>query len=155
MFQLLDTFFSFLARKTDFYTGGEEGAAEKLVNSSFQKHASSANAERARKAQEKIEREKKMREKAAAQTVKQDPGSIREVTDEEAAQIQMEIDKEKKEKDKKVPESKAKPEIVEDEDEVSLILSYNVLRKTPVMRSSDFFFIESWYLEVLEDLRDY
>lgn len=29
--QLLDTIFSFLARKTDFYTGGGEGAAEEVI----------------------------------------------------------------------------------------------------------------------------
>ena len=36
--EMLDVIFSFLARKTDFYTGGGEGAAEQLVLEKFKKH---------------------------------------------------------------------------------------------------------------------
>ena len=36
--EMLDVIFSFLARKTDFYTGGGEDAAEKLVITRLQMH---------------------------------------------------------------------------------------------------------------------
>lgn len=54
--ELLDTIFSFLARKTDFYTGGGEGAAEKLVTSKFKKYEATALA---KAASEKAERQNK------------------------------------------------------------------------------------------------
>ena len=46
---MLDVIFSFLARKTDFYTGGGEEAAQKLVLEKYMKHGESARAEAAKK----------------------------------------------------------------------------------------------------------
>ena len=38
VFDVLDTLFSFLARKTDFYYGGEKGQAEKILLEKFKKY---------------------------------------------------------------------------------------------------------------------
>lgn len=40
--QLLDVFFSFLGRKTDFYTGALDNAAEKMVMTKFKDHRKKA-----------------------------------------------------------------------------------------------------------------
>ena len=47
--EMLDIIFEFLARKTDFYTGGGEGTAEKLVLEKFRKHGKAAWEEQKRK----------------------------------------------------------------------------------------------------------
>ena len=48
--EMLDVIFSFLARKTDFYTSGlEDGKAEKLIKAAFKKHSASAEEEAAKK----------------------------------------------------------------------------------------------------------
>lgn len=96
---LLDTIFSFLARKTDFYTGGGDGAAEKLVNSKFKKHEATAltkiniareeRAEQMRKHKERIEKKKKKEE---AESTADNECKIVELTDEQADKLQAELD---------------------------------------------------------------
>ncbi|CAB0034189.1 unnamed protein product [Trichogramma brassicae] len=97
---LLETIFSFLARKTDFYTGGEDNAAEKLVMKVFKKHqktaleiSSAKKAERAEQERKRKERlEKKRKEEEAAFEVKNDDSKIVELTDEQADKLQKELD---------------------------------------------------------------
>ena len=60
---MLDVIFSFLARKTDFYTGGGEDAARQLVLDKFIKHGESARAEAAKKKARNEEIDRKMRER--------------------------------------------------------------------------------------------
>lgn len=102
--QLLDTLFSFLARKTDFYTGGGSGVAEKLLMEKFRTHEKHANVkiqqEKARKAREEAilaERKAKQhaRESADVSATSEDEPKIRELTDEEAAQLQKKLDESK------------------------------------------------------------
>lgn len=131
--ELLDTIFSFLARKTDFYTGGGEGAAEKLVTSKFKKYeatalakAASEKAERAEQEKRRKERlEKKKREEKVEEDKFNSESKIVELTDEQAAKLQEEIDSKKSVKESPaVPgpsgdnaESSKKEEDAEDEEE--------------------------------------
>eukprot|EP00667_Euglena_gracilis_P014847 EG_transcript_15405 len=88
---LMDTFFGFLARKTDFFIGAGAPEAEKAVLKSFQKWSDTAQEalkqkkaeqERARKQKEAREAEEaRKRAEAAAQP------KIQEITDEEEAEI--------------------------------------------------------------------
>jgi len=112
--EMLDVIFSFLARKTDFYTSGlEDGKAEKLINAAFKKHSASAEEEAAkkkarylemnRKQKERAEKERLQDEEEAKKTAKvnktdNSDSRIVEATDEEADNFMN-----KGEKDKGIP----------------------------------------------------
>jgi len=97
---ILDTFFGFLQRKTDFFTGGQdEKSAEELILKHYRKHAKVglkrrqetneknriADEERKKKAEEKKKQDEE--EYAARQKAMAQEPQIEEVTDEEAAKI--------------------------------------------------------------------
>jgi len=89
--EMLEIIFSFLARKTDFYTGGGEGSAEKLVLDKFRKNGASAWEEQKRKKAKYEEEDRKRREKKLKEEeeLKNQP-QIQEVTEEEALKIEAE-----------------------------------------------------------------
>lgn len=101
---LFGTIAGFLARKTDFFVGGEEGEWQRILVSKFDEHAKTARevhkkkkaeqaAEEKRRAEAKLKREQEAAKLAALQ--QSQSATITEVTDEEAERIQDEIKRQK------------------------------------------------------------
>ena len=98
--KVLDTFFSFLARKTDFYVGGGKGEAQRILTEKSKKWEKVAverhereKAEREEEDRARKERLRKKREQEEALESKK----IVEVSEEEAAKIEAESKKAKQE----------------------------------------------------------
>ncbi|XP_053310463.1 nuclear migration protein nudC isoform X2 [Spea bombifrons] len=116
--ELVNTFFSFLRRKTDFFVGGESGAAEKLIQEAFKHHNKLARASLDKK--EADRREAANREPVAKQKpMELNEPRITELTDEEADKLQKEIDKSKADEQNQniSEEAKEQPERQKDDDD--------------------------------------
>lgn len=120
--ELMDYFFHFLARKTDFYSRPE--TAEKTVMEKF--HYYRDKSEHAKEEKRKTEEEKAR--KAAAKAKREELATekkpkIREITDEEAEKLQKEIDNKNKEEQSndinhKTNSDKEEPKEENEEDKV-------------------------------------
>ncbi|XP_059473539.1 nuclear migration protein nudC [Neocloeon triangulifer] len=109
--EMLDTVFGFLLRKTDFYIGGPDGQAEKMVMDAFKKHSKGADEVRRKKKAEAAEEERRRQERAKKKKEEEEKSAekgatVRELTDEEAEKIQREIEEEKTKKSEKPAEQK-------------------------------------------------
>ncbi|KZC09605.1 PREDICTED: nuclear migration protein nudC [Dufourea novaeangliae] len=126
---LLDTIFNFLARKTDFYTGGGVNGAEKLLLNTFEKHVPTARTkaviERTTSGHKEALEKKKRKEKDEEEKINFE-SKIVELTDEQAAKLQEEINKKTEEEAPAVPgpsgdnadaEKKKEENMEEDEEE--------------------------------------
>lgn len=92
--ELLDTFFNFLARKTDFYTGAPEDISEKMVLDKFKKYRSKALEEDRKKKESYEEMERQKMEKKKKLMEEESKPKIKELTEEEASKLERKLAKE-------------------------------------------------------------
>eukprot|EP01114_Cavostelium_apophysatum_P014639 TRINITY_DN3845_c0_g1_i1.p1 TRINITY_DN3845_c0_g1~~TRINITY_DN3845_c0_g1_i1.p1 ORF type:complete len:321 (+),score=106.38 TRINITY_DN3845_c0_g1_i1:122-1084(+) len=85
--QLMDTFFGFLRRKTDFYTGGNSGQAKEMVLSAFSKHESRALDDVKRRQKEEQERRNKQAERERKAAEEESKSKVYEIDEEEEKRI--------------------------------------------------------------------
>nr|ACO14800.1 Nuclear migration protein nudC [Caligus clemensi] len=107
----LDVFFSFLARKTDFYEGIGKNEARQVLLEKFEKYNAVAQSASSERRAESAALEAKARERR--RKAEEETSRIEEVTDLEAERIQKEIEARKKEG----PREKKEGEPTEEDDD--------------------------------------
>ncbi|KFB42198.1 AGAP006117-PA-like protein [Anopheles sinensis] len=96
--EMLATIAGFLNRKTDFFVGGEDCDWEKLVLKIFRNEANKAQEVARKKRQQREEEERRRQEvlrKKREEEEQSKTATITELTDEEAEQLQKELDAKK------------------------------------------------------------
>ncbi|CRK97778.1 CLUMA_CG011157, isoform A [Clunio marinus] len=123
---LLHTIAGFLARKTDFFTGGDDGEWEKVLLKIFRSEGANAitiakqkrkEKEEAEKKRQEASKKKRQEEEEAAAAMARQSASITELTDEEATKLQMELDGKKKGVEEPVEVSKPLGDQADEDDE--------------------------------------
>ena len=111
----MDTLFSFLARKTDFYHGGAKGQAEKTLMEKFKKYEKVALEKHQKEVEERDEADRVRKEKLMKKREEEDAASskIVEVNDDEAQKIIQEQEAKKNTKVENGSEKKSNEEAVE------------------------------------------
>ncbi|XP_058120195.1 nuclear migration protein nudC [Anopheles ziemanni] len=105
--EMLATIAGFLNRKTDFFVGGEDCDWEKLVLKIFRNEANKAQEVARKKRQQREEEERRRQEvlrKKREEEEQSKTATITELTDEEAEQLQKELDAKKKKVSEPEPE---------------------------------------------------
>jgi len=93
--ELMEVYFSFLRRKTDFFTGGSSGQAQQLVMKAFENQQSKALADKKKRESEE-EKKKKIFEEKKRKEQEENKPRIVEITEEEEKKILQEKEKQAK-----------------------------------------------------------
>lgn len=104
IFEVLDTLFSFLARKTDFYHGGPKGQAQATLLEKFKKYEKLALVKHQKEVEEREEQDRIRKEKLKKKREEEEKANAKivEIDDAEAEKIQAEIEMKKQKKDVRV-----------------------------------------------------
>jgi len=128
--ELMDSFFSFLRRKTDFFVGGPQGQARSMLDSAFSKHERRASDDLKKNEKMELERKKKQEERIAKEKEEEINESqkprIQEINEEEEKKILLE----KKQKEEQAqlmkkelnPDPKTETKVEEDEEDKGKLL---------------------------------